>query len=104
MDRVGDRSQEQAVGGRTEEVGLQESHRAGLEELIKANGLDLASAKAHGQYLSLDAAETLSQFMIDGMPEPGRFHTVLGGVIASVTDGRPRVKAFGEMVALLWSG
>ena len=80
-----------------------ESHRAGLEELIKANGLDVASAKAHGQYLSLDAAETLSQFMIDGMPEPGRFHTVIGGVIASVTDGRPRVKAFGEMVALLWA-
>jgi signal transduction histidine kinase/CheY-like chemotaxis protein len=80
-----------------------ESHRAGLEELMTANGLDVVSAKAHGQYLSLDATETLSQFMIDGMPEPGRFHTVLGGLIASVTDGRPRVKAFGEMVALLWS-
>lgn len=79
-----------------------ESHRTGLEELIKANGLDVASAKAHGQFLSLDAAETLSQFMIDGMPEPGRFHRVLGAVIASVTDGRSRVKAFGEMVALLW--
>ena len=80
-----------------------ESHRAGLEELINASGLDIGSAKAHGQYLSLDAAETLSQFMIDGMPEPGRFQTVLGGVIASVTDGRSRVKAFGEMVALLWA-
>jgi signal transduction histidine kinase/CheY-like chemotaxis protein len=80
-----------------------ESHRAGLEELIKANGLDVTSAKAHGQFLSLDAADTLSQFMIDGLPEPGRFHTVMSGVIASVTDGRPRVKAFGEMVALLWA-
>lgn len=79
-----------------------ESHRTGLEELIKANGLDVALAKAHGQFLSLDAAETLSQFMIDGMPEPARFHTVMGAVIASVTGGRSRVKAFGEMVALLW--
>src|SRR6185436_9997119 len=48
-------------------------------------------------------AETLSQFMVDGLPEPGRFQTVIGDVIASVTDGRARVKAFGEMVALLWS-
>lgn len=80
-----------------------ESHRAGLEELIKANGLDVTSAKAHGQFLSLDAAATLSQFMIDGLPEPARFHAVMSGIIASVTDGRPRVKAFGEMVALLWA-
>jgi signal transduction histidine kinase/CheY-like chemotaxis protein len=80
-----------------------ESHRSGLEELIKANGLDVTLAKSHGQFVSLDAAETLSRFMVDGLPEPGRFKSVLGDVIASVTDGRPRVKAFGEMVALLWS-
>ena len=80
-----------------------ESHRSGLEKLITANGLDIASAKSHGQYVSLDAADTLSQFMVDGLPEPGRFQTVIGDVIASVTDGRARVKAFGEMVALLWS-
>jgi len=80
-----------------------ESHRSGLEKLITADGLDIASAKSHGQFVSLDAAETLSQFMVDGLPEPGRFHTVIGDVIASVTDGRARVKAFGEMVALLWS-
>src|SRR6185503_8126885 len=40
-----------------------ESHRSGLEKLITANGLDIASAKSQGQFVSLDAAETLSQFM-----------------------------------------
>src|SRR4029079_13187237 len=69
-----------------------ESHRSGLEKLITANGLDIASAKSHGQFVSLDAAETLAQFMVDGLPEPGRFQTVIGEVIASVTDGRARVK------------
>lgn len=28
---------------------------------------------------------------------------MIGNVIASVTDGRSRVRAFGEMVALLWA-
>ncbi|MEP6742404.1 MAG: ATP-binding protein [bacterium] len=80
-----------------------ETHREGLDELLLANGLDLTSAKTSGQYVSLDAADTLSRFMVDGSPEPKRFREVLGGIIASVTDGRTRVRAFGEMVALLWA-
>ncbi|MBA2703567.1 MAG: MEDS domain-containing protein [Blastocatellia bacterium] len=80
-----------------------EAHRAGLDELLLANGVDLTGAKTTGQYLSLDAADTLSQFMVDGAPEPKRFKEVLGGIITSVTDGRARVRAFGEMVSLLWA-
>jgi signal transduction histidine kinase/ActR/RegA family two-component response regulator len=79
------------------------AHRSGLEELLEANGLDLSSAKQRGRYISLDAAETLGKFMVDGSPEPTRFNDVMGGVIASVTDGRSRIRAFGEMVALLWA-
>jgi signal transduction histidine kinase/ActR/RegA family two-component response regulator len=80
-----------------------ESHRTGLDELLVANGLDVTGAKASGRYVSLDAAETLSRFMVDGALEPGRFHEVMGKVIASVTDGGSRIRAFGEMVALLWA-
>ena len=80
-----------------------ETHRQGLDELLLANGVDLTEARSRGQYIALDAADTLSQFMVDGSPEPKRFKDVLGGIIASVTDGRARVRAFGEMVALLWA-
>ena len=79
------------------------AHRESLDALFLANGLDLVSAKARGQYVSLDAAETLSKFMVDGSPEPRRFTNVIGTVIESVTDGRNCVRAFGEMVALLWA-
>jgi signal transduction histidine kinase/CheY-like chemotaxis protein len=78
-------------------------HRNGLDESLQAKGLDIATAKARGRYISLDAAETLGRFMVDGLPEPARFHDFMGGIIASVTDGRSRTKAFGEMVALLWA-
>ncbi len=79
------------------------AHRNGLDELLQANGRDLINAKARGQYVSLDAAETLAQFMVDGSPKPRRFNELMGGIIASVTDGRTRISAFGEMVALLWA-
>lgn len=80
-----------------------QAHRDGLDELLTANGLDVANAKARGQFVSIDAAETLSQFMVNGSPQLDRFNEVVGGIIASVSDGRPRVRAFGEMVALLWA-
>ena len=80
-----------------------EAHRHGLDELLQANGLDVASARARGGYVSLDAADTLAKFMVDGAPDPRRFNEVVGSVIAGVTDGRSRTSAFGEMVALLWA-
>ena len=79
------------------------AHREGLDELLIANGLDLSTASSSGLYLSIDAADTLSKVMVDGSPEPQRFHEVIGGLVSNVSNGRARVKAFGEMVALLWA-
>jgi PAS domain S-box-containing protein len=79
------------------------THRQELEERLHAYGVDVAAASARGQYVSLDADETLAKFMVDGSPEPGRFMEVIGGLIRQATGGRRGVRAFGEMVALLWS-
>ena len=80
-----------------------EAHRNGLDELLQANGLDVAGARARGSYVALDAADTLAKFMVNGLPEPELFNDVIGRAVADVTDGRSRTRAFGEMVALLWA-
>jgi signal transduction histidine kinase/ActR/RegA family two-component response regulator len=79
-----------------------EAHRVGLENLLRARGIDVAAATASGQFVLLDASETLSRFMVDGEPEPGRFTETVGSIITRAGEGRPRVRIFGEMVALLW--
>ena len=79
------------------------AHRDGLEEILRENGLDVVAASNSGLYVSLDAAETLSKFMVDGLPHPERFNEVIGGLIAKTRNGRPHLRAFGEMVALLWA-
>jgi PAS domain S-box-containing protein len=76
------------------------AHREGLEERLKADGLDLAHTQ--GKYISQDAAETLSKFMVDGLPDPDRFTEVVGSMIAQAGKDRHQVRFFGEMVALLW--
>ena len=78
------------------------AHRQGLEERLQAEGLDLA--QIHGQYIPLDAGETLAQFMVDGEgPDPDRFTQVIGNLIMQASKGQRRVRALGEMVALLWA-
>ncbi len=79
------------------------AHRDQLDLLLMQDGIDVAGANAAGRYVSLDANETLAQFMVDGSPEPKRFADLVGGVVARVADGRRSVRAFGEMVALLWA-
>jgi len=82
-------------------------HRDGLAQRLKAWGLDTAKAVAQGRYVQLDAADTLSKFMQDGLPDTGRFDEVVGELISRIessVEGTPRrVAAFGEMVALLWA-
>jgi signal transduction histidine kinase/ActR/RegA family two-component response regulator len=79
------------------------AHREALDERLQASGVDVAAARARGQYVALDASETLSKFMSGGQPEAARFAEVIGGIIARAAEGRGRVRIFGEMVALLWA-
>ena len=66
-------------------------------------GIDVEAAKATGQLVMLDAAETLARFMVDGEPDGTRFRTVIGGLIAGAAAGPRGVRVYGEMVALLWA-
>jgi len=50
----------------------------------------------------LDADETLAQVTVDGMPEWTAFHKLIGGAIAEMRLQYPRVRAYGEMVDILW--
>jgi signal transduction histidine kinase len=77
-------------------------HREDLEKRLRERGLDVAAAQASGQYVVMDAAEALSKFMVDGLPEPKIFVDVMGDIIARAAQGRRQVRIFGEMVALLW--
>ncbi len=84
-----------------------EAHRDGLLLRLQAHGLDIGAAIEQGRYISLDASETLSTFMRDGSPDPLRFSTHLGSLIAAAAEAaeteEARVVVFGECVHLLWA-
>jgi PAS domain S-box-containing protein len=83
------------------------SHREGLTHRLKARGLDITRAAREGRYVSLDAVEALSKFMVHGWPDAARFADFIGGVVAraaaAAKGDKGSVAIFGEMVAILWA-
>jgi hypothetical protein len=82
-----------------------QSHRDTLAFRLKSEGLDVDAATRSGTYVAMDAAGTLSIFMVDDMPDSARFLKVVGGVIEETAKAgqtrRRRVAVFGEWVSLL---
>ena len=77
-------------------------HRHALREWLGDQGVDVATKTRDGSYVSLDAAEALMAFTVDGRPDQTRFEAIIEPVLREAAcDGRD-VRAFGEMVSLLW--
>jgi PAS domain S-box-containing protein len=90
------------AGGSGIVIGTPE-HRQAIEEILIRRNVDLDAVKAERRYFALDAADTLSRFMVDGVVDEKRFREVVGELIARVSRRGLKLRAFGEMVALLWT-
>jgi hypothetical protein len=78
------------------------SHLASLNAKLRAKGVDLTAAIESNQYIMLDASTTLSDFMVNDLPEYESFLKCIGRTM-SLAAGRGRqIRAFGEMVSILW--
>lgn len=78
-------------------------HVAALERRLILAGIDLAAARSADAFIALDAERTLGLFMVGGMPDDTRFRVLVTDLIARAKVGGRKVRAFGEMVAVLWA-
>ena len=79
-------------------------HVEAFEGALVSAGVDVEAARSDGQLCLVDAAETLAAFMVDGLPDPVAFDRVVGGLVRAAGARGSRLRAYGEMVALLWEG
>jgi len=101
-ERVGDYLLSAVEDGNAAIVIATPEHRCAFARRLAEAGVDVAAARRQGTYFEADARETVSQFTVDGNPDAAGFERVIGGVVRQAIDsGRP-VRAYGEMVALLW--
>ena len=71
---------------------------------LRSKGIDPVAAMQSGKLIALDAQATLASLMVNGRPDAYRFRAEVGSVIDAVVRENPRtgVRAYGEMVDILW--
>lgn len=77
-------------------------HRERLDEKLRQAGHNIFSLRLRDQYICLDASEMLVEFMIHGMPDSLLFRYTITDLVKRARRSQRRVRAFGEMVAILW--
>lgn len=77
-------------------------HAQAFMDRLGAMRVDVVEAMGRRQLQLLDAETTLLRFLKDGQPQWTPFHEVIGGAIAEARLRFPVVRAYGEMVDILW--
>ncbi len=80
-----------------------DQHLKSLEQRLKNHGIYVDALITNGLYMPLNAEETLAKFMVNGWPDEKRFNLLLSKTFEKARQGDRKVRAFGEMVAILWA-
>jgi hypothetical protein len=91
-----------AAAGAVAIVIATDPHRQAFEAELASGGIDPLEACGNGTLVLLDASATMASFLRDGRIDAEAFHTVVGSVVRRAADAGKPVRAYGEMVALLW--
>ena len=90
------------LAGETAVIIATPKHREMFEAALMTEGIDLAATIVDGRVVIRDAADTLARFTVDGRIDEAAFDAVVGELVRdAAVAGRP-IRAYGEMVALLW--
>ena len=79
------------------------SHLNSLNERLNSYGVKTETLIEDDRYIALDANETLQKFMVNGWPDEELFNQTVSSIIERGTCRNRRIRAFGEMVAVLWA-
>lgn len=79
------------------------AHLHQLEQRLHAIWLEPDRARWENRYVPLLASETFAKFMVDGKPDEALFGDLIAKTLARARGAGRKVRAFGELVALLWA-
>lgn len=77
-------------------------HLNELNRKLLHRGYILDPLIRNDRYITLDADETLAKFMVNGRPVAEYFMAAITALMKRARKNGRRVRAFGEMVVLLW--
>jgi hypothetical protein len=79
-------------------------HLSALANRLTSYGVSISNLIENDRYIPLDAEKTLSKFMVNGWPDETAFNQTISSLLMSARGNNKRnIRAFGEMVAILWA-
>lgn len=79
------------------------THLHEVEKRLRGGWVDLDRARWEDRYIAVLAQETLERFMVDGMPDEALFGKAAHELVHRARGRGRKLRAFGEMVGLLWA-
>jgi len=80
-----------------------EKHLLALHGRLRSYGLHVDSLIAENRYIPMNAEEILATFMVNNWPDEELFMQTVSKLIRKAGKKNQRIRAFGEMVAILWA-
>ena len=77
-------------------------HISELTARLEKQSLDSQDLVNKGKFFPLDAHQTLSKFMVNGWPDEQLFFKTVSELFKVAKKPNSKIRAFGEMVSLLW--
>ena len=77
-------------------------HLDALNQRLSAQGFDLNKLINSNRYIPVDAANLLSAFLVNDWIDEKIFHGFIKSMLDHARQGNNKIRAFGEMVAILW--
>lgn len=78
------------------------SHLNALNKRLRKHAFNLDSLIKSDQYIPLEAEETLSKLLVKNWPDEQLFSNLISQLIERAGKNDRKIRAFGEMVAILW--
>ena len=79
------------------------THLHEMEKRLRGGWHDLDRARWEDRYIPVLSQETLTKFMINGMPDWDLFDDAIRPLVKRARGAGRKIRAFGEMVGLLWA-
>lgn len=93
------------LGGESVIIIATKDHIRALDTRLRSHHFDIEQLRKEERYISIDADLWLDQLLVNNWPEENRFsHLVTEVIVRARGYGKQRkIRAFGEIVAVLWS-
>ena len=78
------------------------AHIAAIEQRLRTDGHDVDAARLAGRYVAMDVETIIPRLLRDGLPTAASFDELIGSPLSRLARDHGCVRAFGEIVSVLW--